>query len=80
MTRTSESTNPDTILAMHQAIARSRVKLNREPDRDDLLCGDAVAYSWDTMRGTYEEQWARGAPEAARGLKMIEQGRWPSSG
>jgi hypothetical protein len=64
---------------MHQAIARSRAKLNREPDRDDPLCDDAVACSSDTMRRTYEVQWERGVPEAVRGLKMIEQGRWPSS-
>ena len=32
------------------------------------------------MRAVYEEQAARGIPEAIRGLARIEQGRWPTSG
>ena len=32
------------------------------------------------MRKVYEEQAARGVPEAVRGLERIHEGRWPSSG
>jgi hypothetical protein len=39
-----------------------------------------AACSWDAMRLTYEEQAARGIPEAIEGLELIEQGRWPTSG
>jgi hypothetical protein len=40
----------------------------------------AAACSWDVLRAVYEEQAARGVPEAIRGLALIEQDRWPSSG
>jgi len=75
-----DSTIPDTIVAMHQAIARLRATLRREPERADPRSVDAIACSWDSMRRTYEEQAARGVPEAIRGLELIEQDRWPSSG
>jgi hypothetical protein len=32
------------------------------------------------MRATYEEQAARGVPEAVRGLELIEQECWPTTG
>ena len=36
--------------------------------------------SWDALREVYEEQAARGVPEAVRGLELIQQDRWPTSG
>jgi hypothetical protein len=32
------------------------------------------------MREVYRQQAERGDPEAIRGLELIEQDRWPSSG
>ncbi len=39
-----------------------------------------AACSWEAMREVYQEQAARGVPEAIAGLELIEQGRWPRSG
>ena len=36
--------------------------------------------SMEAMRRVYEMQAARGIPEAVKGLAMLDQGRWPSSG
>ena len=71
----------DTLCTMHQALTRLRVAFGRDPRRIDETCADeSRACSWDAMRSVYEEQAARGVPEARRGLELIEQGRWPSSG
>ena len=40
----------------------------------------AGACSWDELRATYEEQAAPGVPEAACGLELMNDGRWPSDG
>ena len=38
------------------------------------------ACTWDQLRAVYEEQAARGVPEAVRGLERMDQGCWPSDG
>jgi hypothetical protein len=51
--------------------------------RAGLVANDAeerASRSLDAMRQVYEEQAARGIPEAIEGLALIEQGLWPSSG
>ena len=65
---------------MHTALSRLRASLRRTgtAERDQRTV--ARACSWDVMRATYEEQAARGVPEAVRGLEMIEAGRWPTTG
>ena len=65
---------------MHTALTRLRARFGRPmlSSMDDA--GDGAACSWDELRATYEEQAARGVPEAIEGLELIEQGRWPSSG
>jgi hypothetical protein len=65
---------------MHTALSRIRATLwrSRTPAEDGRVNG--AACSWDAMRATYEEQAARGVPEAVRGLELIEEGRWPTSG
>ena len=65
---------------MHTALSRIRAALRRSdmPVEDARVSG--AACSWDEMRATYEEQAARGVPEAVRGLELIEEGRWPTSG
>jgi hypothetical protein len=65
---------------MPDLFARLRSMLRRSRRREASSCETAAACSWDLMRETYEEPAARGVPEAIRGLKLIEQGRWPSSG
>ena len=72
---------PDTISDMQRAIARLRSRLGRGPRQ--LVVGTedgAEACAWEAMRATYQEQAARGVPEAVRGLELIEQDRWPASG
>lgn len=41
---------------------------------------ERVLRSVEALREVYEQQAARGIPEAIEGLALIEQGRWPSSG
>lgn len=65
---------------MPDLLARLRIPRRRSRRRDASPCEANAACSWDAMRETYEEQAARGVPEAIRGLELIEQGRWPSSG
>jgi len=66
---------------MHPALARLRSALRRGPRSVDEACDDeGTVCSWDAMRAVYEEQAARGEPEAIRGLELIERERWPSSG
>lgn len=69
-----------TIGGMPDLLARLRSTLRRPRRREPSSCETAAACSWEAMRETYEEQAARGIPEAIRGLELIEQGRWPSSG
>jgi hypothetical protein len=52
--------------------------LRREPISPARADGEAC--SWEAMAAVYREQAARGEPEAIRGLALIEQDRWPSSG
>jgi hypothetical protein len=65
---------------MHSALTRLGSILRRSNASDAAARADAAACSWDVMRATYEEQAARGVPEAVRGLELIEEGRWPTSG
>jgi hypothetical protein len=65
---------------MHQALTRLRARLRRSTSSPVQGTTQGAACSWDEMRATYEEQAARGIPEAIEGLERIEQGRWPSSG
>lgn len=65
---------------MHTALTRLRVSLRRDRVPAADQAGDATACSWEAMRATYQEQAARGIPEAMRGLELIEEGRWPTSG
>jgi hypothetical protein len=65
---------------MVDVYARLRAMLRRSPRTVDAGGESGAACSWDAMRATYEEQAARGVPEAVRGLELIEQDRWPSSG
>jgi hypothetical protein len=48
----------------------------REVDAAEERASASIA----AMRDVYEEQAARGIPEAIEGLAMLEQGRWPSTG
>ena len=41
---------------------------------------ERVLASVDALREIYEQQAARGIPEAIEGLALMDQGRWPSSG
>jgi|GEM_PF-6838023 len=73
--------NLDTIVTMNRIIARLRPLFDRGRRGTGAPCEeDADACSWDRMRAVCEEQAARGDPEAVRGLDLIEQDRWPSSG
>lgn len=65
---------------MADVFARLRARLRRSTRTGDAGGESGDACSWDAMRATYEEQAARGVPEAVRGLELIEQDRWPSSG
>ena len=65
---------------MHTGLTRMRAFLRRPKANAADAPTDTAACSWDAMRATYEEQAARGVPEAIRGLELIEQGRWPTSG
>lgn len=65
---------------MHTALTRLRALFRPSIPPQVGVCKDEAACSWDTMRATYEEQAARGVPEAIVGLELIEQGRWPVSG
>jgi hypothetical protein len=38
------------------------------------------ACTWDALRAVYEEQAARGVPEAIVGLERMNAGCWPSDG
>jgi hypothetical protein len=65
---------------MEMAFGRLRALL-RNPGRSRAAARqDETACSWSALRATYQEQAARGNPQAIEGLKLIEQGRWPSSG
>ena len=66
---------------MDMALGRVRAFL-RTPgtSRPALRQARKPACAWDVLRSTYEEQAARGIPQAIEGLERIEQGRWPSSG
>lgn len=67
---------------MHRSLARLRanLRMGRATDDQPGFTDPADACSWQAMRHVYEEQAARGVPDAVRGLALIEQGRWPSSG
>ena len=65
---------------MPDVVTHLRSKVRRAPSRDEAACETGAACSWDVMRATYEEQAARGVPEAIRGLELIDQDRWPTSG
>lgn len=65
---------------MHTALTRLRATLRRSPSPQRDEATSAAACSWEELRATYEEQAARGVPEAIRGLELIEQDRWPTSG
>jgi hypothetical protein len=72
---------PDTIHLMHRVIARLGSALGRDSEPlEGTSEAEARACSWEAMRAVYQEQAARGEPEAIRGLERIEQGRWPTSG
>jgi hypothetical protein len=64
---------PDPLICVRMLLAR----LSRRPT-SSAAPGDAC--SWEAMRAVYQEQADRGDPDAVRGLELIEQGRWPSSG
>jgi hypothetical protein len=65
---------------MPDVLTRLRARLRRSPRSTAAACETSAACSWDVMRATYEEQAARGVPEAVHGLELIEQDRWPTSG
>ena len=65
---------------MPAVLTRLRSRLRRPRDPSAAACEVGAACSWDAMRATYEEQAARGVPEAVRGLELIERDRWPTSG
>jgi hypothetical protein len=65
---------------MHTAIGRLTTAWRRRSGRRALACVDEDRCSWEVMRATYEEQAARGVPEAVKGLELIRQDRWPTSG
>lgn len=65
---------------MPDVLTRLRFRLRRSPGPTEAACETGAACSWEAMRATYEEQAARGVPEARRGLELIEQDRWPTSG
>lgn len=65
---------------MHTALTRLRTLLRRQATTGAADGAVGAACSWDALRATYEEQAARGIPEAVRGLELIDQGRWPTSG
>ena len=66
---------------MHRFVARIRSAAVRRVTRrgpDPLALPPNC--SWEAMRQVYEEQAARGVPEAVKGLEYIEQDRWPTTG
>ena len=65
---------------MPDLLVRLRSRLRRPGTPDAQATEIGAACSWDRMRAVYEEQAARGVPEAIEGLEMIEQDRWPTSG
>jgi len=60
--------------------SRLRAALGRRRSRSRTPLADADACSWEAMRVVYQQQAARGDPDAIRGLMLIEQDRWPSDG
>ena len=64
---------PDPLIYVRMLLAR----LSRRP-RSSSVPGDAC--SWEAMRAVYQEQADRGDADAVRGLELIDQDRWPSSG
>jgi len=65
---------------MPAAVSRLRTLLRRPAPKPVATKGSAEACSWDALRTVYREQAQKGDPEAIRGLELIEQDRWPSSG
>jgi hypothetical protein len=65
---------------MPDAASRLRALLHRPVRRAAVATGPAAVCSWEAMRAVYREQAERGDPGAIRGLELIEQDRWPSSG
>ena len=70
---------PDYHHSMHRVLPRLRARFGRSNATTDAPT-QADACAWDAMRATYEEQAARGVPEAVRGLELIREDRWPTSG
>ncbi len=69
-----------TIPGMNLSMARFRTVNTPRMAKPSVLPVDSEACSWDAMCRVYREQAARGVAEAVRGLELIEQDRWPSSG
>jgi len=65
----------DRISGLGAGLRRRMLRRPRQPER--LASAEC---SWDTMREVYQAQADRGVREAERGLRLIEQDRWPSSG
>jgi len=63
---------------MPDVLMRLRATFQRDPGAASVETGRAC--SWDAMKAIYEAQAQRGVPEALRGLELIEQDRWPTSG
>lgn len=73
---------PASIIAMHGIVARLRSLLARRSRSRVAMAVDVspAACSGDAMHEVHRGQAARSVPEAIDGLRLIEQGRWPSSG
>ena len=65
---------------MPDLLLHLRSRLRRRTGSGGRTVEIGAACSWDRMRAVYEEQAARGVPEAVEGLEMIEQDRWPTNG
>jgi hypothetical protein len=65
---------------MPDAASRLRALLHRSARPKGVAEGSEASCSWEAMREVYRQQAERGDPEAIRGLELIEQDRWPSSG
>jgi hypothetical protein len=65
---------------MHTAIERLRTAWRQRIGRRDPARAEDDHCAGDALCATYEEQAARGVPEAIHGLALIREGRWPGSG
>jgi hypothetical protein len=65
---------------MPDPVSRLRALLRRPVPRPAATGRSDAACSWEALRAVYREQAGRGDPEAVRGLELMEQDRWPSSG